>query len=142
MTAAPYADASVRHLLQLVADREPAPGGGPVSAVAVSLAAALTAMAARYAADDVDSDPLVARADHLWRRAAQLADDDVCAYSAVLAAQASSREDDPAQRGQRLRTALHGAATVPLEIAELAAETATLAAGQRRAPQRSTQNQP
>jgi methenyltetrahydrofolate cyclohydrolase len=114
--------------LDLVAKREPAPGGGAVSAVTVSLAASLVAMAARYSVDVLDGDEsIVEMAERLRASSAALADEDAEAYGAVIAAYASARNRESSDR-QEVRTALMRAAEVPLEIAELGAETARLAA--------------
>ena len=46
-----YAELPLGRFMDMVASREPTPGGGASAAVAVALAAALTAMAARFSAD-------------------------------------------------------------------------------------------
>lgn len=108
----------VGDLLDEVAARTPAPGAGSVSALAVALAAGLAAMAARFSERHwPDADRSAARAVELQARAAALASADARAYEAVLAA-----------RGEDVRVALEQAAAVPLELAELAAEVAALAA--------------
>lgn len=92
------------------------------------MAAALVAMAARFSAAQLPGAGAIAeQADQLRLRAAGLADQDAAAYQAVLQAFALLRES--AGRRERIRDALHGAATVPLEIAELAAQAGQLAAG-------------
>lgn len=104
----------------------PAPGGGGAAAVTGALAAGLAAMAARFSAGQLPGAASMAeRADGLRRQLAGLADEDAAAYQAVLAAYALPR-DDPGRR-QQIRDALHGAATVPLAIAETAALAAGLA---------------
>lgn len=113
-----YLSLQVDVLLDEVAARTPAPGAGSVSALAVALAAGLAAMAARFSDRHwPDADRAAARAVELQARAAALAPADARAYEAVLAA-----------RGDDVRVALEQAATVPLELAELAAEVAALAA--------------
>lgn len=105
----------------------PAPGGGGAAALAGAIAAALAAMAARFSAAQLpDADDIASQADQLRQRVAGLADADAAAYQAVLAAYALPRA--AAGRQQRIRDALHGAATVPLEIAGIAAQVAALAA--------------
>ncbi len=126
--ATPYGGCSIDRFAELVAAREPAPGGGPVAAVTVSLAAALVAMAARYSTEVVGGEDLVEVAELLSSRAADLADADADAYQAVISSYAATRDGDPAYRREQIRSALHGAAAVALEIAQLGAETATLAA--------------
>lgn len=128
-SATSYLDHDLGRFLDQVASRQPAPGGGAVAAVAVSLAAGLVAMAARFSTDQVGaSEQLAEHADRLRARAAGLADTDAQAYQAVIEAQASTRDSDPAERQQMTHGAWILAAEVPLEIAEVGAETARLAA--------------
>jgi methenyltetrahydrofolate cyclohydrolase len=120
----------VRDFLELLAAREPAPGGGAAAAVTGALAAGLVAMAARFSDAQLPAAADVARqADDLRARAAALADQDAAAYGAVLGAYRLPRDGDGAQRRERITAALYRAATVPLEIAEIAAQVAGLAAG-------------
>lgn len=106
----------------------PAPGGGGASAVTAALAAGLVAMAARFSAAQLPgAGDTAAQADRLRRRVAGLADEDATAYQAVLDAYALPRA--AAGRRERIRDALHGAAAVPLEIAEVAAQVGQLATG-------------
>lgn len=106
-------------VLDGVAARTPAPGGGSVSALAVALAAALVEMAARFSERHWPGAASAAsRAAALRERAAALATEDAAAYEAVLAS-----------RGADAGKALDHAAAVPLELAELAAAVAVLAAG-------------
>lgn len=124
-----YLEQGLGGFLDSVARREPAPGGGSVAAVAVSLAAALVEMAARYSEDLLaDGSHLVDSAKDLRARAAELADLDARVYQAVIAAYARTGDQDPALRRDAIRTALHKASEVPLEIARIGAETARLAA--------------
>src|SRR6476659_1391928 len=82
-----FLDAGGTEFLDAVPARTPAPGGGAVAAVAVSLAAGLTGMAARFAADDWERRAeIVGRADELRARAEPLADADAAAYGAFMAA--------------------------------------------------------
>ena len=56
-----YADLPLGRFLDMVASREPAPGGG--ASAAVALAAALTSMAARFSTDHLtDAETIAARA--------------------------------------------------------------------------------
>jgi formiminotetrahydrofolate cyclodeaminase len=124
-----YLDHGLGEFLDLVASRQPAPGGGAVAAVTVSLAASLVEMAARFSVDRLDGGQgLVDEAERLRSRAAGLADADADAYGAVIAAYGLvPRRDDDGSREQ-VRAALARAAHVPLEVAELGAATARLAA--------------
>jgi formiminotetrahydrofolate cyclodeaminase len=110
-----FLDASVKELLDAVPARSPAPGGGSVAAIVLSLAAGLTAMAARFAADDWERRAeIVGRAEELRARAEPLADADAEAYGAFMAA----RSDETVER----------IVAIPVELAEIAAEVAELAA--------------
>src|SRR5690349_16561313 len=121
-------DQPVREFLDRVAARVPAPGGGGASAVTAALAAGLVAMAARFSAAQLPAAGNIAeQADRLRHRVAGLADEDATAYQAVLAAFAQPR--DAAGRRARIRDTLHGAATIPLDIAEAAAQVAQPASG-------------
>ena len=124
-----YLEEPLAGFLDRVASDEPAPGGGAVAAVAVSLAAGLCGMSARLSAGHLDdADGLAERADRLRRRAAPLAQEDAEAYGHVLAAYRLPEDGDPEARSERIRTALAGAAEVPLKIAEAGAEVAEVAA--------------
>jgi formiminotetrahydrofolate cyclodeaminase len=111
-------DQPVQGFLDQLAARTPAPGGGGATAVTGAMAAGLVAMAARFSARQLaGAGELADQADTLRRMAAQLADMDARAYTAVL-------EAGPGQRPE----ALLGAALVPLEIAAIGARVAALAA--------------
>jgi methenyltetrahydrofolate cyclohydrolase len=103
-----------------LAARTPTPGGGGAAAVTGAMAAGLVAMAARFSAARLPGAlDLAEQADELRRRAAELAEADALAYAAVL---------DARRQGGDLREALAGAAVVPLEIAEIGARVAQMAA--------------
>lgn len=119
----------MRDFLEQVAARTPTPGGGGVAAVTTALAAGLVAMAARFSAAQLPAAVgLAEQADQLCGRAAGLADRDAAAYGAVLAAYRVPKGDDGSERRERIGAALHDATTTPLEIAEIAARVAELAA--------------
>jgi formiminotetrahydrofolate cyclodeaminase len=125
VTAVP--DLPVRDFLDQLAARVAAPGGGGAAAIAAAMAAGLAAMAARFSEAQLPgASDLADQADELRRRVAGLADADARAYRAVLDAYSLPRDSD--QRQHRVRQALRGAAAVPLDIAEAAAEAAVLAA--------------
>jgi len=119
-------DLTVRELLDAVAARTTAPGGGGVAALATALAAALTGMAARFS-DRTTAARVTAEADDLRRRAAPLADADAAAYRAFVEA-TRLPGDDPSRAGA-VAAARKGAIGVPAEIGRLAAAVADLAAG-------------
>ena len=119
-----FLDQTLTGFLDQAAAREPAPGGGSAVALTVALSAGLTAMAARFSGQQVeDSEEMAVQADQLRHRAAALVDEDARAYHAVL----DTRRDCGAG-SSTARKALQHAAIVPLQICELAGQTATLAA--------------
>jgi formiminotetrahydrofolate cyclodeaminase len=86
-------------------------------------------MVARLSVDHLaDATGLAEWADRLRRRVAPLAQGDATAYGHVLAAYRSQDDATPGIRRERIRTALSGAADVPLAIAEAGAEVAEIAA--------------
>lgn len=106
---------SLKEFLDAVSARTPAPGGGPVAAIAASLAAGLTAMAARFAPDEWERRAeVVGRAEELRARVEPLADADAEAYEAFM----SERSEENVER----------TIAIPFEVAEAAAEVAELAA--------------
>jgi methenyltetrahydrofolate cyclohydrolase len=112
-----------------VAAETPAPGGGSVAAVVVTLAAALAAMVARFSREQWDGAAgAVAQAEALRTRATPLAQEDADAYEAVLAALRMPKELEPEVRNALIGETLSRAADVPLRIAEAAADVAELSA--------------
>ena len=110
----PFLDLSLKEFLDAVPARTPAPGGGAVAAIASSLAAGLTAMAARFAPEDWERRAqIVGRAEELRARVEPLADADADAYGAYM----SSRSAEATER----------IIEIPFQITEIAAETAELA---------------
>ena len=115
MGSSSFLDASVKELLDAVPARTPAPGGGAVASIALSLAAGLTAMAARFATDGWERRAeIVGRAEELRARAEPLADADAEAYGDYMA-------DRSAENVERI-------VAIPFELAGIAAEVAELAA--------------
>ncbi len=128
-TVPEYTELPLGHFLDMVASREPAPGGGASAAVAVALAAALTGMAARFSTDHLaDAERIAGKAEELRSRAMPLAQADAAAYGRVLDAYRIPHDDDEEERRRRIREALSEAADVPLSIAEVGAEVAGNAA--------------
>jgi formiminotetrahydrofolate cyclodeaminase len=127
-TTSEYLDLPLNEFLELVASSGPAPGGGSVAAVVVTLAAGLAGMAARLSAEHLaDASVLADRADASRRRVAPLARADAEAYGRVLDAYHLPREPDSVTRMEHLREALSGAADVPLAVAEAGNEVAGIA---------------
>jgi glutamate formiminotransferase / formiminotetrahydrofolate cyclodeaminase len=126
---------SVRDFISEVASAESAPGGGAAAAHAASLGAALGEMIAHLTAGrekyaDVEQEvrdalaeltPLRARLEHAAR-------DDAESFKRVMEARRlpQSTEDERVVRASRVEAALKGAATVPLEVAGVAAQVLEL----------------
>ena len=111
-------DSSLRSFLDRIASDDPGPRGGSVAAMAVAMSAALTVICARHS---TGSGGIVLEAGALRERAEALAVIDAEAFAQYLEARAL--HDDAA-----LGAALEHAADTPLQIAEVAAEAAQLAA--------------
>ena len=119
-----YAELPLGRFMDMVASREPAPGGGASAAVAVALAAALTGMAARFSMEHLaDAETMAGKAEELRSRVMPLAQADAAAYGRVLDAYRTPHDDEGGRR-RRIREALSEAADVPLSIAEVGAEVA------------------
>jgi formiminotetrahydrofolate cyclodeaminase len=124
-----FSEQNVEDFLDSVAAETPAPGGGSVAAVVVEMAAALTAMAARFAREHWDgAGGAVAQAEVLRARTAPLAQEDADAYEAVLTAMRMPLDLEPEVRNTLIGDTLSRAADVPLRIAEAAADVAELGA--------------
>jgi formiminotetrahydrofolate cyclodeaminase len=137
-----YLDQPVGEFLSELSAGHAAPGGGSAAALAVALGASLCAMAARLSAQQLsgpDIEFLVAEAERLRGSAASLVQADAESYRGVVAALRDQRGQDPGAAGHltgpdaghqraRIDAALSEAATIPMEVLELAAPTARLAA--------------
>lgn len=119
--SAEHSQRPLRELLDALAARTPAPGGGTSAAWATAIAAALVEMAAAFA-EDADA---AARAAELRMRALELAEQELHSYEPVL--EARRLPDEGPGRRERLRGALISAADTPRAIAAAAAEVAELA---------------
>jgi formiminotetrahydrofolate cyclodeaminase len=128
-------DATVIELLDQIAARTPAPGGGAAAAL-TGATASLVEMAAAFAADRHGADDNLVkvrnRATILRARLLELADEDALAYQPVIDALALPRSDP--QRAGKLKAALSAAAEPPSQIATAAAEVAELAVTVATAP--------
>lgn len=121
-------DVPLRHFLDRLAAEEPAPAGGSVAALAVAMAAALTAKVAKASPDWPEAKAAVAQAERLRRRIAPLAQSDADAYEEALAAMHLPDQLEPEVRDMALGQVLARAAEIPLVIAEAGADVACLAA--------------
>jgi methenyltetrahydrofolate cyclohydrolase len=110
-----FLELGLQEFLDAVPARTPAPGGGSAAVVAASLAAGLTAMAARFAPGGWERrTEVVGRAEELRARVEPLADADAEAYAAFMT--------------HRTAEAVERIVVIPHEIAVVAAEVADLAA--------------
>ncbi len=125
MTAPTTAEQPLGAFMEDLAAARPAPSAGTVVAVTVAGAAGLTAMGARLSGDADPDGATATAADACRQRALRLADEDADAYGEVLAAR---RHADGAAAQSHLVAAWTAATEVPLELAEVAAEVADLAA--------------
>jgi formiminotetrahydrofolate cyclodeaminase len=126
----PYLDLPLGRFIELLSGPDPAPSGGGGAALAVSTGAALCAMAARLSARELPADEaadLTANAERIAATAASLIQADAESYRGVIAARRQPAGPDGESRRRQLAAALADAAAVPMEIAELALETARIA---------------
>ncbi len=129
----PFQDHSLGELLDQIAAREPAPGGGTAAALTAATAAALVEMAIAFTpvkspgASPDDREATSRRAATLRAGLLELAEADIRSYAPVLSA--LRLEHGSPERAARLAAALSSAAAVPLAIATSAAEVAELGAG-------------
>lgn len=125
--ATSYDDDRLAEFVQQLSARTPAPGGGAATAVTVSLAAGLVAMAARFSSGRRGvSEGAAGQAEVLRDQALELAGADADAYAAVLAALRLPRDGD--ERAEQVRQTLTTASEVQLKVAEVAVALATMAA--------------
>jgi SWI/SNF-related matrix-associated actin-dependent regulator 1 of chromatin subfamily A len=123
-----YLDLSFGTLLERLA-APGAPGGGSAAALTVAFSAGLVAMAARGSEDSwADAGGVAAQALAIRERAAHLALADAEAWEEALAALRDAGPGGDPGRDFALEQKLEHAAALPLEIAELGADAAALAA--------------
>ena len=126
-----YLDLRIDDFLDRLAEGGRAPGGGSAAALAVAFAASLVAMVARCSRGSWDdATGVAAQSLAIKERAAQLARTDADAWQEASAALREAGTDDGRGRSRTspLEQKLGRAAAVPLEIAELGADAAALAA--------------
>ena len=105
------------------------PGGGPVLALTLAMAAGVVAMAARVSSTDwVDAAEVAAQADALRLQAAALADRDAEAFERALAVLDAADAIEPERRDEEIGRIFAAAAAPLLEIGEVALDVAQLAA--------------
>jgi formiminotetrahydrofolate cyclodeaminase len=120
----PLADLPLGEVLERVAARTPAPGGGSGSALTCALAAALAEMAARFDRSEGAAARIV-RARAVRARALELVERERHAYEPVLEALRIDSADP--ERESRLAQARAAASSSPLTIARAGSEVAALA---------------
>ena len=130
MSTEDYLDLRIDDFLDRLAEGGRAPGGGSAAALSVAFAAGLVAMVARCSRGSWDdATGVAAQSLAIKERAAQLARTDADAWQQASAALGEAGGDgDPEGRDRELEQKLGRAAAVPLEIAELGADAAALAA--------------
>jgi methenyltetrahydrofolate cyclohydrolase len=125
--------ASIQDFLDVLASKEPVPGGGGASALIGAIGAALCSMVAnltsgkkKYAEYQADIEAIIEKMDGSIQRLLALIDGDAAVFEPLSRAYGIPK-DDP-QRGAILEQALKEASAVPLQIVvELHQLTATVA---------------
>ena len=119
-------DLTVKGLLDVTAGKDPVPGGGSISALCGSIAAALTEMVAgltigkkKYAEVEEQMKELVERVQKIRQQLILDVDRDSEAYNVVFAAFQMPKETDEekAARSAQIQEATKIAANVPMEVA-------------------------
>ena len=126
---------SLEPFLDALASGEPTPGGGAAAAAMGALGASLALMCCRLPVDKPEFqgrramfEEIARVADRLQRRFTEAVDEDVQAYNAVVAALKLPRAtpEEKAARSAALQKAFKWATNVPLQVAEMAADTLDL----------------
>jgi methenyltetrahydrofolate cyclohydrolase len=120
----PYLTSTVADLLDNLAERTPAPGGGAACALTCAMGAALVEMATSFASAQ-GLEQVHNRAHEIREEVSGLAHADGVAYGTVLDA---LRMEVGEARAHCLDDAVAAAIGVPMRVLELAAEVAMLAA--------------
>jgi methenyltetrahydrofolate cyclohydrolase len=124
-----FMELRMQDFLGQIAAEEQSPGGGSAAAVTVAMAAGLVAMVARCSKGSwPDAPGVAAQALQIQKRAGLLASADATAWDEALDALRRAKEGEGTGDDAALQLRLERAAAVPLEIAQLAADVADLAA--------------
>ena len=135
MTMTSYVDGTIQAYVDKLAGASPEPGGGSVAALVGALGAALVTMVTdltlgkeKYAGVQDEMAEIRAKAEVLRKTLAEMVTLDAQAYGAVATAMQLPKATDKEKSAREvaLQTALKGAATVPLQVAEAAIEVARL----------------
>ena len=130
------ADLTIQEMLDRLASRAPAPGGGSAAALTGAMGAALVAMVAEltigrpeYAEHEDEITQLQADAVAHKDLLLELADEDATTYQSVVTARRLPRDSEAerATRSAAVGASMLAAATVPMRIATVAAEVLGLA---------------
>ena len=120
-------------VLEAVASRRPAPGGGATAALTGSFGAALLSMAGNITAkkrgEAGELEPVLARLTELRGHLQTLADDDVAVFRAYVDASRLPKETEEERQGRREALAADGQAAmdVPLRLARTVVEALDMA---------------
>lgn len=126
---------SLEPFLEALASGEPTPGGGAAAAAMGALGASLALMCCRLPVDKPEFlerramfEEVARVADRLQKRFIEAVDEDVSAYNAVVAAlkMPKGTPEEKAIRSAALQKAFKWATNVPLQVAEMAADTLDL----------------
>ena len=129
------AESTINQFLDLTAGSDPVPGGGSISALCGSVAAALTQMVAqltigkkKYADVEDEMQKVAAQAQLIRTKLTEYIDKDSEAYDKVFAAFKLPKETDEekAIRSHQIQESTKWAATVPMEVAEAVYEMVPL----------------
>jgi formiminotetrahydrofolate cyclodeaminase len=136
MQAPSFRDLTLLQFGELLASKEPVPGGGSASAVAASLAGSLVAMVAslsqgrpKYADHAALHELAIPAANRLAKELLDIADEDAAAYAACAFALKLPREafSDKEYRDTQIKETALVAAQVPLRCVEHCREVLVLA---------------
>ena len=129
-------DLTVDEFVQITSSDEPAPGGGSVSALAGSLAAALAEMVARltagrekYAAAEEDMQKVLKEAAAIKDQLLEAIQKDSSSFEQYMQALSlpKNTEEEKAARRAAMQEGLKAAAQVPMSVARAAAQILPLA---------------
>jgi formiminotetrahydrofolate cyclodeaminase len=128
-TTPEYGGVPLREFLRMLAAPQAEPAAGAAAGTALGMAAALCTMCARISARHLPwAGPLADDCESGWQRALTLARTDGDSYRAVIAARRAPDGPGTQERHQRIARALSQASAIPMEIAELGARVAAIAA--------------
>jgi formiminotetrahydrofolate cyclodeaminase len=128
-------DQSIHEFLEALASKAATPGGGSAAAVMGAMGAALVCMVCNltlgkkgYEAAEGEMQALLARAEALRERLADMVRADVEVFAEVMAAYGLPKDSEAqkAARGDAIQLALKAATEVPLDCARLCAEAVVL----------------